>query len=225
MSKAMRVVVPPHPLIAHWLTVLRDRQTPAPLVSTALEELGHWLCYEAVRDWLPYRRITVETPAGTAQGQVVDPGVPLLAIQVVQGGQELWSGARRVLPQSRLLHVMAGASDYRAGELFPNLQGFLGRQLPRRFDSRQGVLLLLPQISTGIFVHAVLTHLAEAGASGRRVRVLTALASQPGLQILAEAWPELTVYTACIDADLDEEGHLLPGMGDPLQRLYGLDVA
>ncbi|MGA0279595.1 MAG: uracil phosphoribosyltransferase, partial [Vulcanococcus sp.] len=51
MSKTLRVVVPPHPLIGHWLTVLRDRETPQPLFATAMAELGRWLTYEAMRDW------------------------------------------------------------------------------------------------------------------------------------------------------------------------------
>ena len=62
MPSSFRVVVPPHPLVAHWLTVLRDKQTPSPLFATAMKELGRWLTYEAARDWLPQRSVTVETP-------------------------------------------------------------------------------------------------------------------------------------------------------------------
>ncbi|QEY33363.1 uracil phosphoribosyltransferase [Synechococcus sp. RSCCF101] len=224
MSKAMRVVVPPHPLIAHWLTVLRDRATPAPLLLTALEELGHWLCYEALRDWLPHRPASVETPLGTARGQVIDAGVPLMAIQVVQGGQELWNGARRVLPMSRLVHVMAGSAP--AGEAGdPERQAWarmVAAQLPGRIDAREGVMLLLPVIGSGALAQALLQGLAERGCSGRRVRLLTAIACQPGLQALAELWPDLTIHTACIDPDCDEADRPLPGVGDLPQRLYGL---
>ena len=53
MAMSLRVVVPPHPLIGHWLTMLRHRETPAALYATALQELGRWLTYEALRDWLP----------------------------------------------------------------------------------------------------------------------------------------------------------------------------
>ena len=61
MAKTLRVVVPPHPLIAHWLTMLRHVGTPPSLYRTALEELGRWLTYEALRDWLPHRREEVHT--------------------------------------------------------------------------------------------------------------------------------------------------------------------
>ena len=70
MPSSFRVVVPPHPLVAHWLTVLRDQQTPSPLFATAMKELGRWLTYEASRDWLPQRTITVETPLASCEGQV-----------------------------------------------------------------------------------------------------------------------------------------------------------
>ena len=73
MPSSFRVVVPPHPLVAHWLTVLRDKQTPSPLFATAMKELGRWLTYEAARDWLPQRNITVETPLASCEGQVMDP--------------------------------------------------------------------------------------------------------------------------------------------------------
>ena len=79
MAKTLRVVVPPHPLIAHWLTVLRHEGTPPALFRTAMEELGRWLSYEAMRDWLPHRRDVVKTPLGSAEGTVIETGVPLLA--------------------------------------------------------------------------------------------------------------------------------------------------
>ena len=79
MAKTLRVVVPPHPLIAHWLTVLRHEGTPPALYRTAMEELGRWLSYEAMRDWLPHRRDVVKTPLASTDGTVIESGVPLLA--------------------------------------------------------------------------------------------------------------------------------------------------
>ena len=86
MAMSLRVVVPPHPLIAHWLTVLRDTGTPSPLFATAVLELGRWLSYEALRDWLPQRQVVVHTPLATSEGQVVDATAPLLAIPLLPAG-------------------------------------------------------------------------------------------------------------------------------------------
>ena len=79
----LRVVVPPHPLIGHWLTMLRHRETPAPVYGTAMQELGRWLTYEALRDWLPHRRDTVPTETGTTEGTVCEANVPLLAMPLL----------------------------------------------------------------------------------------------------------------------------------------------
>ena len=72
MAMALRVVVPPHPLIGHWLAVLRDRHTPGPLYASATTELGRWLSYEALRDWLPHRSIQVDSPLAATEAEIVD---------------------------------------------------------------------------------------------------------------------------------------------------------
>ena len=102
MAMSLRVVVPPHPLIGHWLTMLRHRETPPALYATAMQELGRWLTYEALRDWLPHRRELVPTASGETEGSVVESDVPLLALPVLPAGIELWQGARSVLPDASL---------------------------------------------------------------------------------------------------------------------------
>ena len=102
MAKTLRVVVPPHPLIAHWLTMLRHAGTPPSLYRTAFEELGRWLTYEALRDWLPHRREQVQTALELTEGTVIETGVPLLAVPSLPGGLMLWEGARQVLPHAEL---------------------------------------------------------------------------------------------------------------------------
>jgi uracil phosphoribosyltransferase len=212
MAKTLRVVVPPHPLIRHWLTILRDRRTPGPLYATALEELGHWLTYEAMRDWLPHTPQMVEAGGESWAGEVIDASAPLLTVQLVRGGQELWFGARRVVPQSRQAHLMPTS---------PGDAAALAAQLPAGISDREGVLVLLPSVDDGHLLDTLLGCLRQRGVEGRRLRVVTALAAQPGLHRLAETWPDLTIYTACIDASLDASGRPRPGIGDPPARLYG----
>ena len=197
MAKTLRVVVPPHPLIAHWLTVLRHEGTPPALFRTAMEELGRWLSYEALRDWLPHRRDVVKTPLGSTEGTVIESGVPLLAVPMIPGGLHLWQGARQVLPSAELC-----------------LSG-----LPDAIESQAGVVLLLDQIRHGDELMGLLERLEHLGVEAPRLRVITALTSSPGLKRIGEAYPEITIHTACIDADLDEQNRILPGIGDPLQRL------
>ena len=197
MAKTLRVVVPPHPLIAHWLTVLRHEGTPPALFRTAMEELGRWLSYEAIRDWLPHRRDVVKTPLSSTEGTVIETAVPLLAAPISPGGLHLWEGARQVLPNAEL--CLGG--------------------LPDAIEAQAGVVLLLDQISDGDELINLLRGLETLGVEAPRLRVITALAASPGLKQIGESYPEITIHTACIDADLDEQGRILPGIGNPLQRL------
>ena len=215
MSMSLRVVVPPHPLIGHWLTLLRDRQTPSPLFATAMGELGRWLSYEALRDWLPLRDVTVETPLGRSEGRVIDPEVPLLAIPVLRGGLGIWEGARTVLPTARVAHV--GVSTGSPGE---SPHWYLD-DLPAEIGERVGVLVFLPLLASGATLIAVLDRLSTLGVSGARLRVVTSLCGAPGLKAVGERFPELTIYAAGIDAEVDRGRHLIPGFGDPAARLYG----
>ncbi|MEB3200038.1 MAG: uracil phosphoribosyltransferase [Synechococcaceae cyanobacterium] len=216
MAMSLRVVVPPHPLIAHWLTVLRDRDTPAPLFASAMAELGRWLTYEALRDWLPERQVHIETPVAPCDGRVVDPEVPLLAVPVLRGGLGLWQGAQTVLPAARVAHVgleveaVDGPSHWYLDDLPPQL------------GSRVGVLVFLPVLARGATLLQLLGRLEELGVSGPRLRVITTVAASPGLKLLGERVPQLTVYCACIDPELDDQGRASPGFGDAAHRLYGL---
>lgn len=208
MAMSLRVVVPPHPLIGHWLTVLRDRHTPQPLYATATAELGRWLTYEALRDWLPHRRIALETDLAATEGDVVDTDVPLLALPLLSSGLGLWAGAQAVVPAARVAHPMLAADG--------GVQG-----LPTAISERAGVLLFIDQIASAERLLRLLTALRELGVEGRRLRVLTALAAAPGLKLLGEECPELTLYTACIDAEVDAAGRIVPGIGPVAERLFG----
>ena len=197
MSMTLRVVVPPHPLIAHWLTVLRSASTPPSIYSTGLEELGKWLTYEALREWLPHRSALVETPLAKTEGKVIESRVPLLALPILPVGIELWQGARRVLPNAQLC---------------------LGK-VPIEIEENAGVIVFIDQIASGENLSQILKALNYEKVDANRIRVVTALASTPGLKRIGESFPEQTIYCACIDPELTDEGEIRPGIGNPLLRL------
>ncbi len=207
MVMALRVVVPPHPLIGHWLGVLRDRHTPGSLYASATAELGRWLTYEAVRDWLPHRRIQLESPLAAAEADVVDPAVPLLALPLLTAGLGLWQGGQTVLPSAQVLHLQEnlGVITPPAGPIPP----------------RCGVLLFLAELGDGESLLQLLDDLSALGVTGDRLRVITSLASGPGLKAVGERHGSLTIYAAGIDPDLNEAGAIVPGIGDVRQRLFG----
>ncbi|MEB3306622.1 MAG: uracil phosphoribosyltransferase [Cyanobacteriota bacterium] len=213
MGMSLRVVVPPHPLIGHWLSMLRDTATPTPLYATAMAELGRWLTYEALRDWLPHQQLAITTPTGSTLGEVVDASVPLLAVPMLRSGLGLWQGAQTVLPNARVAHV--GLSSTASPE--PN---WYLDSLPAALPARMGVLVFTAQVATGASLEALLQRLRELGVSGARLRVICCICANPGLRRLGESFPELRIYTACIDAELNPQQQIVPGIGEPDSRLF-----
>jgi uracil phosphoribosyltransferase len=180
-----------------------------------MAELGRWLTYEAVRDWLPHRPVTVQTPLAPCEGTVVDGDVPLLAVPILRAGLGLWQGAQSVLPTARVAHL-----GLRRDEATGLADCYLDT-LPATIGAQVGVLVFDPMLATAGSLIQVLERLEQRGVGGDRLRVITALAASPGLQRLAERFPQLTVYTACIDADLDGAFRIVPGLGDAGDRLFG----
>ncbi len=197
MSMTLRVVVPPHALIAHWLTMLRDADTPNPLYAKSLEELGKWLTYEALRDWLPHREEEVNTTKGKATGKVIESRIPLLALPQIPGGLELWNGARTVLPNGTL--CIGG--------------------VPKSIDENAGIIIYRDQITDGTDLIEIIKQLSLQNIDTKRIRVITPVAASPGLQNLGGQIPDLNIYCACIDAELSVNGEITPGIGNPSLRL------
>ncbi len=194
---SLRVVVPPHPLIAHWLTMLRASATPAALYATGLEELGRWLTYEAIRDWLPYRKEEVLTENGVTEGTVIQAEIPILAIPILPGGLHLWTGARKVLPNAQLC-----------------LEG-----IPSGITAKEGVIVFADQLANISVLTDFLTKLESQEVEANRIRIITTVTSSPGLSILAKKFPEITIHCACIDPETTVDGEIKPGIGNPILRL------
>ena len=197
MSMTLRVMVPPHPLINHWLTILRNQSTPNVLYSTGLEQIGRWLTYEAIRDWIPIRKEEIETSQGKTEGSVIESQIPILAIPQLPAGLDLWQGARDVLPNAQL--CLGG--------------------LPQNIETNAGLIFFIDQITTGEELLKSLSRLQKEEISINRVRIITALAASPGLKVLGESIPDLKIHCGCIDKDLTGNGEIIPGIGNPLHRI------
>ncbi|MGB3519482.1 MAG: uracil phosphoribosyltransferase, partial [Elainellaceae cyanobacterium] len=105
MSLQLRVHVPPHPLVKHWLGVARDEATPNVLFRSAMTELGRWLTYEAIRDWLPVIETTVQTPLATCPATFINPEAPIAIIPVLRAGLALMEGIQTIIPLASVFHL------------------------------------------------------------------------------------------------------------------------
>ena len=197
MSMSLRVIVPPHPLISHWLTILRNPTTPKILYATGLEQLGTWLTYEALRDWIPNKKEQIDTSTGKTECTIIDPDIPILAIPYLPAGLELFRGARNLIPNSSL--CIGG--------------------LPNEIDQNAGIIFYIDQITTGKMLLKDLKRLKDKKIDSRRIRVIAALTANPGLKEIGKNIQDLNIYCACIDPELISDSELSPGIGDPSLRI------
>ncbi|MEN9216605.1 MAG: uracil phosphoribosyltransferase [Gloeomargarita sp. HHBFW_bins_162] len=210
------VYVPPHPLIQHWLGVVRDRHTPGALFRPALGELGRWLTYEAVRrDWLPLTATTVETPLATATATFIDPTVPVVLVPILRAGLTLLEGSQNLLPLARVYHFGVMRDE---ATLAPTV--YLNT-LPARFDPQTRILVLDPMLATGGTAMAALDALVARGAQPSHIRLVAVIAAPPALQRITSQYPDVQIYTAGIDETLNEMGFIVPGLGDAGDRSFG----
>ena len=197
MAMSLKVIVPPHPLIKHWLSILREKNTPNILYSTGYEQLGKWLTYEALRNWLPYKKETINTDNGDANGFFINNEYPIKVFAMMPEGLSLWYGSKEVIPNSTL---SLGA-------------------LPKSIESNEGVILYSEQITTTSKTLETLIKLKKLGVDSNRILLITAICSNKGLTEIAKLFPNQVIYTSCIDEEDENTKLLVPGIGNPLLRL------
>lgn len=215
MTLQLRVYVPPHPLIKHWLGVARDAATPSVLFRSAMTELGRWLTYEAVRDWLPTEEIMIQTPLAACPANVINPEIPIAVVPILRAGLGLLEGAQTLLPLASIYHLgLVRDEKTLATNCYLN-------KLPERFDPQTRILIPEPMLATGGSIMTAMAELTNRGAVPALIRIVSVVAAPPALQKLSAAYPGLIVYTATIDEGVNERGFIVPGLGDAGDRTFG----
>ena len=215
MTLQLRVYVPPHPLIKHWLGVARDAATPSVLFRSAMTELGRWLTYEAARDWLPTEDTMVQTPLGTCPATLINPEVPVAVVPILRAGLALLEGAQTLLPLASIYHLGLMRDEK---TLLPI--SYLNK-LPERFNPQTRVLIPEPMLATGGTIMTAMAELQKRGVDPALTRIISVVAAPPALQKLSACYPGLIIYTATIDESVNSQGFILPGLGDAGDRAFG----
>ncbi len=215
MTLQLRVYVPPHPLIKHWLGVARDADTPSVLFRSAMTELGRWLTYEAVRDWLPTEETMVQTPLAACPATLINPEIPVAVVPILRAGLALLEGAQTLLPLASIYHLGLVRDE-------KTLQAscYLNK-LPERFNPQTRVLIPEPMLATGGSIMTAMAELQKRGVEPALTRIISVVAAPPALQKLGAAYPGLVIYTATIDEGLNSQGLIVPGLGDAGDRTFG----
>lgn len=215
MSIQLRVYVPDHPLIKHWLGIVRDKNTPTVLFKTAMTELGRWLTYEGSRYWFSTLDTTVQTPLAETSATFINPEIPIAIVPILRAGLALLDGAQTLLPLASIYHLGL-VRDEETLEVSCYLN-----KLPEKFDPETRVIILEPMLATGGSIMRAMAEITQRGADPALMRIISIVAAPPALQKLSQEYPNLTIYTAIIDEGLNAKGYIVPGLGDAGDRAFG----
>jgi uracil phosphoribosyltransferase len=209
----MRVHVADHPLITHKLTVLRDENTPSPTFRALTEELVTLLAYEATRD-VRTTPVDIETPVGPATGLEISQPRPLV-VPILRAGLGMLEGMTKLVPTAEV-GFLGMVRDEET--LQPTTYA---ERLPDDLSNRQ-CFVLDPMLATGGSLIAAIDYLLDRGAVD--VTAVCILAAPEGLAAVEAAMEgrDVHVVLGAVDEKLDENGYIVPGLGDAGDRLYGL---
>ena len=208
MQKHLTVVE--HPLVQHKLTLMRDAETPTGLFRQLLREISTLLAYEVTRD-LPVTTRQVQTPLKSMDAPVLD-GRKLALVSILRAGNGLLDGMLDLMPSARVGFV----GLYRDEETLKPVQYYC--KLPDGLSERR-VIVVDPMLATGNSSAAAIALVKDAGAID--IRFLCLLAAPEGVQRMESAHPDVPVVTASVDERLNENGYIVPGLGDAGDRMYG----
>ena len=199
-----------HPLVQHKVTVLRDKRTPTKIFKELVDEIAMLMAYEATADLL-LEPVPVETPLETTEGRQVS-GKKLTLVPILRAGLGMVEGILRLVPAARVGHI----GLYRDHDTLEPVDYYF--KVPSDAAERD-FFLLDPMLATGGSAVSAVASLKRAGAT--RIRFLCLVAAPEGVKRLATAHPDVIVYCAALDRELNAQGYILPGLGDAGDRLFG----
>lgn len=211
----MRLHIADHPLVAHKLTVLRDRETDSPTFRRLADELVTLLAYEATRD-VRTAEVAITTPVGPTTGTRLTSPKPLV-VPILRAGLGMLDGMTRMLPTAEVgfLGMIRDEETLQATTY--------ATRLPEDLSGRQ-CYVLDPMLATGGSLAGTIEFLVRRGAD--HITCICLLAAPEGVQHLREVLANLevpcTLVVAAVDERLNEVGYIVPGLGDAGDRLYGL---
>jgi uracil phosphoribosyltransferase len=199
-----------HPLVAHKLTLLRDRATPTKVFKELVDEIAMLMAYEATAT-LTLEPTTVETPLERTHGWRVG-GKKLTLVPILRAGLGMVDGILRLVPSARVGHI----GLYRDHDTLEPVDYYF--KIPADAVERD-FLVLDPMLATGGSAASAIASLKRAGAA--RVRLLCLVAAPEGVERLLAAHPDVHIFAAALDRELNANGYILPGLGDAGDRLFG----
>lgn len=199
-----------HPLIQHKLTIIRNKDTGTKVFREVANEIAELMVYEITRD-LAMEDVAVETPIGPAIEKQLS-GKKLAVVPILRAGLGMVDGVLELIPAAKVGHI----GMYRDEKTLQPHEYFV--KLPTDIDQRQ-LFIVDPMLATGGSAIMAIDALKKRGATSMRLVVL--VAAPEGVKAVQEAHPDVDIYAAGLDDHLNEDGYIVPGLGDAGDRLFG----
>ncbi len=199
-----------HPLIEHKLAILRDSKTNSKQFAELAEEIAMLLTYEATKD-LPLEEVLVDTPLETAKCYMVS-GRAVGIVPILRAGLGMVSGVQKLIPNAKIGHI----GLYRDHETCQPVEYYC--KLPA--DAEQRLLLVVdPMLATGGSASDAISMIKKRGVT--RIKLCCLVSAPKGVERILADHPDVDLYVAAVDRELNEHSYILPGLGDAGDRLFG----
>ncbi len=207
MSKVIEIN---HPLVLHKLAIVRDKNTGSKEFREVVEELATLMAYEVTRN-LPTEEVEIETPVSKATCSVLS-GKKLAIVPILRAGIGMVDGMLKLVPAAKVGHI----GLYRDESTLLPVEYFC--KLPKDIEERE-VIVVDPMLATGGSAVDAIHMLKNRGA--KIIKFVGLVAAPEGIEALQKVHPDVDIYIAAIDEKLNEQGYIVPGLGDAGDRLFG----
>jgi uracil phosphoribosyltransferase len=199
-----------HPLVQHKLTLMRKKDASTNSFRRLLGELSSLMAYEVFRD-MATQDVVIETPLETMTAKMID-GKKLVFVSILRAGNGILDGVLSVVPGARVGHI----GLYRDPKTLQAVEYYF--KMPKNMEERD-VVVVDPMLATGNSAAAAVTRLKQLNP--KSIKFLCLLTCPEGINAMHQAHPDVPIFTAAIDRELNEHGYILPGLGDAGDRIFG----
>lgn len=199
-----------HPLVQHKLTLMRKKEASTASFRQLLTEISTLMAYEVTRDFA-LQDITIETPLETMVAKTID-GKKLVLVSILRAGNGILEGMLAVVPGARVGHV----GLYRDPKTLQAIEYYF--KMPSGMEDRD-IIVVDPMLATGNSASAAIQRLKALHP--KSIKFVCLLTCPEGVATLQKEHPDVPIYTAAIDRELDPNGYILPGLGDAGDRIFG----
>ena len=205
-----KVHIMDHPLVAHKLTIMRDKDTSVKDFRELVSEIGMLITYEATRD-LPLTTKRINTPICSMDAPTL-AGKKVAVVPILRAGLGLVDGVLRMVPSARVGHI----GMYRDEETLEPHVYFC--KMPKDIAERD-IIIVDPMLATGGSACAAIDEMKKRGC--KNIKLLVLVAAPEGIKCIREAHPDVDIYAGALDDHLNERGYIVPGLGDAGDRIFG----